>query len=142
MEEVNCMENEKINVNYSDVILKSFKFEKSENYKEQPYKIDFEDFVKISCVTEESFKIEFSRSTRHSDPFVISATFELTVSFDKNGIEYFNGNLEQIREFAAKKKIEIVNGVAIPARASLLIGNVVREFGAPLITPPFTKINF
>ena len=135
----NIMENQKINVHYGEAMLKDAKFIKSENYEEKSYQVFFVDRIKVDNVTDKSFDVIFSRTTNAKEPFYISVTFEMKVTIGQNEYHHFNGDLEKMRNFASARKVEIVNSVSLPARASLLIASMVREFGAPLITPPLVK---
>lgn len=135
------MDKPMIDVRYSDIMLTNVSFKKSDSFKEQSYQINFADIIKISDVTASSFKLIYERATTQKEPFYVSVVFELLVTMDKKGIDYYAGDLERVKSFANARKMEIVNGVALPSRASLLIGNIVREFGMPLITPPFLTPN-
>ena len=130
------MEQSKTQVNFSEVILKEVSFLRPGLLDQENYQIDVGDQIDISDVTDKSFRVLYTRKTRGDIPFKFSVSFELVVFLGQEGIDHYQGDVEKILNFAEARKVEIVNNMALPARASLLIGNIVKELGNPFITQP------
>ena len=134
------MDEKKTSVRFSPVYLKYVKFERSDSIDDKTYRIDVSDTITISEVNDNSFKVEFVRKTVTKVPFFVEVCFDFVVSLDETGVDYYKGDLERIQNFAELRKNEIVNNLNLPSRASLLIGNVVKEIGTPFISVPHVII--
>ena len=130
------VENSTTNVNFSQVNLKKVDFIRNENLEQKEYKIDIVDLIKVLDVKANCFKIEYCRRTIGNEPFFVSVLFDFIVFLDKNGCDFYNGDLERIKNFAELRKAQIVSNLNLPSRASLLIGNIIKELGTPLISAP------
>ena len=135
------MTNNMTNVTFSSVDLKMVEFKKSKEIAIKSYQIVIEDEINLVSFDKTSFVLEYCRKTKNKDPFYVRTVFEFTVYFDEVGIAFYNGDLERIKRFAELRKSEIVTNLNLPQRASLLIGNIVREIGAPFISIPIIVEN-
>ena len=125
-----------VQVNFSEVLLKEVSFNRPSSLGEEIYKIDVVDSIIIDEVDAKSFKVIYVRENRGGIPFKFKVAFDFVTYLDEQGIEYYNGDLDKIKNFAEARKVEIVNNMGLAARASLLIGNIAKEVGNPFITQP------
>ena len=125
-----------VQVNFSEVLLKEVSFNRPSSLSDETYKIDVVDSIVIDEVDSKSFKVIYTRETKGDIPFGFKVVFEFVTFLDDQGIEYYNGDLDKIKNFAEARKVEIINNMGLAARASLLIGNIVKEVGNPFITQP------
>lgn len=125
-----------VQVNFSEVLLKEVSFNRSKSLGEETYKIDVVDSIIVDEVDAKSFKVIYVRETKGDNPFKFKVVFDFVTYLDEQGIEYYKGDLDKIKNFAETRKVEIVNNMGLVARASLLIGNIVKEVGNPFITQP------
>ena len=130
-------EKKNVSVNITNVMLKEVKFVRAEQIGFERYKINVADKVNVDNVANDGFKISYSREITNNDPFYAIVTFDVYLSLNEDGTNVFGGDLNKIKEFAEKRKNDIVINLSLPARASLLIGNMTKEVGSvPLIMNP------
>ena len=135
------MEKPKIQVSFSEVSLKEAVFLRPGVLEQENYQIDVIDVIDITDVSEKSFRILYTRKTRTDNPFKFLVSFEFVTFLGQEGEEHYQGDLEKIKNFAEARKVEIINNMGLPSRASLLIGNIVKELGNPFITQPAVIVN-
>lgn len=124
-----------INVNFKDVVLKQCSCKVGFLNPNEKYNITLEDSATVVNVNKNCFTIQYRRRTISATPFDCEVVYEFSVEIDEKQLKFFDDN-NKIEDFADRKKVEMINALALPSRASLLIGNMISETGTPFISAP------
>ncbi|MBO4667456.1 MAG: hypothetical protein J5666_04950 [Bacilli bacterium] len=130
------MEKPSIEVTFGEVFLKEANFVRPNALDQTNYQIDVVDIIDVVDVAKDSFRVLYTRKTRTDVPFKFSVTFDFVTYLGREGTDYYQGDIERIKKFAEARKVEIINNMSLASRASLLIGNIIKEVGNPFITQP------
>ena len=125
-----------INVNFKEIALKQCSCKVGEMTPSTTYNIVLEDSAEVVSVKSDEFVIQYVRKTASDNPFFCEVIYEFVVSIDEKHVGIFEGDVQRVKEFAERKKKVMVNSLALPSRASLLIGNMINETGTPFISAP------
>ena len=128
------MDKKPVRVRISEANLSKANYNFDHHDQNDSYQISFEDIVVASNFTNDSFELVYTRKSTTKEPFQFVVEFIVKVNdVNTNDLE---ANQEQIKDFAERKKIDIVNKLILPARASLLISNITRESSGAFVTIP------
>jgi len=130
------MENKSVDVKFQDLLLKSAYFKRSSSFDSKAYSIELQDSLSVSDVSATGFVVSFERKTLSKEPFEVSVAYDVKVIFENDSQKAFGEDVNKIKEFANKKAAEIVSSLAIPARASVLIGSMTQGLGTPYVSIP------
>lgn len=124
-----------------EIVLKKVEFKKLEETSDK-YHIVIKNKLKSKNVTETGFTLVASRKQEFEPvgAFEINIQYDMICELDDKSIKHYSGNLEEIKKFIKKRKIEIFNSLEVGSKMSVLISQLsLINDSKPIVTPPFIR---